>query len=80
MFSELPTSVWLPFAVAVAVSLFTRPVMVASSFVRAVPSYSFSAEPVVTVRAALVTVRVPSTVSTPVKLAVTSLPEASLMV
>ena len=55
----LSTSVWEPVAVTFAVSLFTRPAMLASSFVSGVPSYSLLALSVVMVTVAGLTVRVP---------------------
>ena len=61
MLSEDPTSVWEPFAVTTALSPFTSPSMDASSFVKADPSYSLLAEPVVIVTGAGVIFNVPDT-------------------
>ena len=70
----------MPVAVTVAVLPFTRPVIFASALVRAVPSYSFSSLPVVTVTSAFSTVRVPGTFVTLVNSSVLSLPSASLII
>ena len=70
----------MPVAVTVAVSPLTRPVIFASALVRAVPSYSFSSLPVVTVTSAFSTVRVPGTLVTLVNSSVLSLPSASLII
>ena len=75
-----PISVIVPVAVTVAVSPFTRPVILASAFVSAVPSYSLLALPVVIVTDALFTVSVPLTFFTFVKLAVLFSPAAFLMI
>ena len=75
----LPTSVIVPVAVTVAVSLFTSPVMPASEFVSGVPSYALLPLPVVIVTGALFTVSVPSTFFTFVKLFVLSSPAAFLI-
>ena len=80
VFSLVPTFVWLPVAVTVTVSSVTRPETETSASVSAVPSYFLAAEPVVTVSAAGVTVSVPSTGTTSVKLSVTSLPKLSRIV
>ena len=79
MLSEDPTSVWEPFAVTVALSPFTRPVIEASAFVSALPSYALLADPVVMVTGALFTVSLPSTFTTLVKSAVLSSPAAFLI-
>ena len=62
-----------------AVSLFTRPAMLASSFVSGEPSYSLLALPVVMVTVAGLTVRVPFSVVTFVKYAVLSSPALFLI-
>ena len=68
-----------PEAVTDAVSDAARPVIEASSLVRAVPSYTFFADPVLTVALAGSTVRVPSFLTIFLKLLVTSLPPASVI-
>ena len=69
----------VPIAVTVAVSPDARPVIVAVVLVRAVPSYSFSAEPVSTFAAAFDTVRVPFFSVTFVNCSVTSSPSFSIL-
>ena len=75
----LPISVIVPVAVTVAVSLFTRPSMLASAFVSAVPSYALLSEPVVIVTGACSTVSVPPAFFTFVKLSVLFSPAAFLI-
>ena len=75
----MPTPVTEPVAVTEAVSPCTSPDSAASSNVSGMPSYSFSAEPVVTFSAACPTLRVPSIRRTPVNSPVTSAPSASRM-
>ena len=69
----------LPTAVIVALSPFTKPVIVASVFIRLSPLYTWVAEPVVTVSGAGRTVSVPFSVETDVKREVTLLPSGPRM-
>ena len=79
VFVLLPTSVCEPVAVTTAVSPETKPSIEVSETVRAEPSYSLLPLSVVMVTVFGVTVSAPGTVITLVKLAVLSLPSASLI-
>ena len=78
MLLDVPTSVWVPVVVKVAVSPFTRPVMLPAA-VRGFPSYTLLASGVTTVTVAGVIVILPSTYVM-FSFDVTSVPAAFLII